>query len=599
MFMENTFNLVNRTQFPHTMGDIKEYFTLPIGTIERKVEIPTNIVDDLELVSLDASNNTGGLYSYLHKPTTEYGVVVSSQWKEFHTSDLEYLRETKKMISGYDTTDVSYMLDCWSIIKGNPSFREKYRYIEWSKYGYLNNYEYILQLISIYSLCSPLISLCMPIIFLLFPFILLKIRGIQVSLTKYVELLYFVFRNHSVGKLLTNFHNVSWNQRIYLIMSVIFYFLQIYQNVTSCVQFHYNLGEIHQHIHNIRTYLQKTTTSMEAHMNHIGDLKTYSAFTSTLRKHHQTLYEYKTKLDDIEEYKWCTREFLYLGYTKKWFYQLYENKDIHDAFMYSFGFLGYLDNLNGIKENIREKRIVQSKFSKKKQTHFNGAYYPPLLKSRTEIVKNTYDLSKNVIITGPNASGKTTILKTTLFNILCCQQIGFGFFKSAILNPYDHIHCYLNIPDTSGRDSLFQAEARRCKDILQSCMNVNKRERHFCIFDELYSGTNPYEAVASAYSFLRYLVKNKRITFMLTTHFTDLCEFLHDCPSIQNMRMEIQQKDDSPTYEFDYKYKLEQGISLIKGGVKVLVDLEYPPELVDDAQHILCEYSKESKNNGK
>ena len=41
-------------------------------------------------------------------------------------------------------------------------------------------------------------------------------------------------------------------------------------------------------------------------------------------------------------------------------------------------------------------------------------------------------------------------------------------------------------------------------------MESGPGERHFCIFDELYSGTNPYEAVASSYSFLDYLTKQRK-----------------------------------------------------------------------------------------
>ena len=68
---------------------------------------------------------------------------------------------------------------------------------------------------------------------------------------------------------------------------------------------------------------------------------------------------------------------------------------------------------------------------------------------------------KWVGLTGTN--GKTTTIKTALINIILSQQIGYGCFESLKLCPYDNIYCYLNIPDTSGRDSLFQAEARRCK----------------------------------------------------------------------------------------------------------------------------------------
>ena len=52
-------------------------------------------------------------------------------------------------------------------------------------------------------------------------------------------------------------------------------------------------------------------------------------------------------------------------------------------------------------------------------------------------------LDKNLIITGPNASGKTTILKTTLINIILTQQMGCGFYSSGNLHPFKYIHCYL------------------------------------------------------------------------------------------------------------------------------------------------------------
>jgi DNA mismatch repair ATPase MutS len=283
----------------------------------------------------------------------------------------------------------------------------------------------------------------------------------------------------------------------------------------------------------------------------------------------------------------------------KCFYQLNCHLQFKETLEYTFGFNGYIDNINGIRKNISLKNIGACKLKNKKSTtKFKNAYFPSLVDENP--VKNSYKLDKNVIITGPNAAGKTTLLKTTIFNIILSQQFGYGFYKTATIEPYDMIHCYINIPDTSARDSLFQAEANRCKNILNGIDTNgidtngidtngptfrNNKKRHFCVFDELYSGTNPYEAISSAYAYLKYLHKYDNVNFVLTTHFLELCRRLEKEEGINNYHMKIETDNDT----FKYTYKMEKGISSIKGGVKVLRDLEYPNEIINIANETLQE----------
>jgi len=168
------------------------------------------------------------------------------------------------------------------------------------------------------------------------------------------------------------------------------------------------------------------------------------------------------------------------------------------------------------------------------------------------------------------------------------QQQGLGPFKSFTFKPYTHFHCYLDIPDTSGRDSLFQAEARRCLDIVHAVTDDSIPDvRHFCIFDEIYSGTNPTEAVASAFAFIKTLSKQKNCSFILTTHFYNLCELASlKKLAISNMQMGFKLEQSGP----DYTYKVKPGISNLKGGIAVLKELDYPISLIEDAKTILKEY---------
>jgi DNA mismatch repair ATPase MutS len=202
-------------------------------------------------------------------------------------------------------------------------------------------------------------------------------------------------------------------------------------------------------------------------------------------------------------------------------------------------------------------------------------YYPPLIDE--DPVVNTVNLDKNMMLSGPNKAGKTTILKSTALNIIFTQQVGCGFYASATLRPYTHLHSYLNIPDTSGRDSLFQAESRRCKDILDRIKEGASGSRHFCIFDELYSGTNPEEATKAGYAFLKYLTGFENVDFMLTTHYVKICKKFLKSERVQNYKMDVQVLENG---EFHYTYQMKKGISKIQGAIRVMKDMEYPEEII-------------------
>jgi DNA mismatch repair ATPase MutS len=144
--------------------------------------------------------------------------------------------------------------------------------------------------------------------------------------------------------------------------------------------------------------------------------------------------------------------------------------------------------------------------------------------------------------------------------------------------PFHYFHCYLNIPDTSGRDSLFQAEARRCKEILNS-INDNADKSHLCVFDELYSGTNPVEAESTTKEFMEYISNKKfRVRTILTTHYVNVCKQLNKNENIKNYHMEIKQINPSDRI---YTYKLKSGISEIKGAINILKQFNYPIEILN------------------
>ena len=554
-------------------------FRLPIQCINN-TKIDEHTINDLEL---QTTKEKESIYNYLLTPKTIYGKECLNEWAKQYTDNIEFLKESKEIYKKYELTDINCELECLNIIHKETSFNIKYNYFEWTIFEFCNNSEWIMLISSIFSILSPIFSLLMPILLLIIPYFFMKFKGLNVNFSDYWNIMLLAIKNNVFIKLF-NSSNVGWRERISLIFSCVMYVFQVYNNIANCIRNHSNVKLIHGYFNQTKIFLDNTIENMNKFSEYIKPYKSYSIFLEEVTYNKNILMKFKNKINEIKDYSWNFKELFGLGYLMKWFYYFKHDKELNRSINYSLGFIGYLDNLNGMKEKLKAKTINFCTFNKKKTVKFNNAYYVPLIDS--EPIKNSYNIKKNIILSGPNASGKTTLLKTTLFNIIVSQQLGLGCYSSANMYPYKKILCYLNIPDTSDRDSLFQAEARRCKNIIDIINESNSNDRYFCIFDELYSGTNPYEAIASAYAFIKYLTDSKKINFMLTTHFIQLCKELEENnKKIINMRMKVSNENE----ELKYTYKVEKSISTIKGGVSVLRELNYPTEIIINTNNFINE----------
>jgi hypothetical protein len=600
------------------INEINEYFKLPIYYNQNKIALNENIIFDLELVeTLDSSNNS--IYKYFfdlndnaskNEPdnnnkcyNNQLSNTLIKQISNYYTTDIDFLKDNQMLLKSFHNNsnyskyspDYNKIVDIWNEIKNDTGFKEKYYYIDWPIWEFLNKSQYFLQFMSIYNMTSPVISLFVPIIILIIPFFIIRLKGLPLTMAEYLEILKVVITHHAIGRLFTQFNSVSLQEKIYLIVSAGFYLFSIYQNILVCIRFHQNMKKIHNYFNEFKIYLNDTINSMNNYYKFSKDLLSHHEFNTILSSNFDTLKEIKDKLEQVSELKYNLKKISEIGHILKTFYEIYDNQIYNSAIMYSLGFNGYIDTIIGLQENIKERKINFVEFVEKsndqdktnkhaneetnKKTNktknvFKNNYYACL--KDVKHVKNTIKLNKNMIISGPNASGKTTVIKSVLINIIVSQQFGCGFYDSAILKPYDNIHCYLNIPDTSGRDSLFQAEARRCKEIID-IINNESDKTHFCAFDELYSGTNPDEATISAIAFMEYIIKNKNVNTILTTHFIKVCKKLKKNKLIENHYMDTIKKDN----RIQYLYELRKGISNIKGGINVLYDMNYPSEIIE------------------
>ena len=558
-------------------------FELPIHYLKDKKELTENIYTDLELLESNDSSNC--LYDYVFENDNIIGKQLLKSWSKYYTTNKDFLKESQELYNNLhiekpnSNEKTKEVFELYTKYLNDDNFKSNFDYIEWKYFEFLNHNTFVLQTLCIYNMSSPALSLVTPIMMLIVPFLILKVQGIPINIKEYSSILEKLIQNDLIGKIM-KLHTMPLNQALYTICSFGFYLFQLYQNVNHCYRFNSNLYLINNTLITIREYNKNTIKDMEYIIKKTENLKTYGEFNDTLLEKMLLLKELNHDLSDIQPYELNPYKLVDIGYVSQLFYRLFQKKELIELMIYSFGFNGYISNILDVKRNIDNSYINKVKFNNK-TIYFKNAYYAPL--KNNKCIKNTYKIKKDMLITGPNAAGKTTLLKATLFNLILSQQIGYGFFEKGNICIHDYFHCYLNIPDTSGRDSLFQAEARRCKDILDIIEN-NREYKHFCIFDELYSGTNPYEAVASAYSYLLYIIENnKNFRFMITTHYLDLCKKLKE--KINNRHMEVIKKGDN----FEYTYLVKNGTSSVKGGLKVLKDLKYPEQITSEAENILNE----------
>jgi hypothetical protein len=537
--------------------DVSE-FKLPIEYTDHK-RVSSIVQSDLEM------SGPSPLYRHLFDQS-----LLMEKWSSFYTTDVAFLKDSQKMIHKCKVVPYKDAVfhETFRSFCEEPHFIDRYQYIGFKPMIHMNKSPSFLHCLGMYNLSTPIFSLLSPLLILVMPFVILKMKGIEVTIDQYVEHLKSTMKTTSLYKLFGGFDTVSMQDKTTALISLFIYFLQIYTNITSCMTYYKNISSIYTFIKDCKEHLENTVEVADTLQLRIARYSTYRPF------HHKNeieLEKMRQMIRHLNEIRPTTSIFYKLtqiGTLMNLYYEFFMRDDYRNTLLYSFHLNQYIRDIHTLRQKTKTHDIQPCKFGK--HTIFKEMYYLPLLKEKN--VKNTLDLQRNLILSGPNASGKTTVLKSMMINTLLCQQFGLGCFSKATICCYDFFHSYLNIPDTSGRDSLFQAEARRCKDILD-CVLLHKEKHHLCIFDEIYSGTNPIDAVSCAKMYLTLLNEHKSsIDYLITTHFIELCKHFVGSDLAANVKMDVLQTEEKITF----LYRILEGYSIVHGGKYILKEMDYP-----------------------
>jgi len=209
-----------------------------------------------------------------------------------------------------------------------------------------------------------------------------------------------------------------------------------------------------------------------------------------------------------------------------------------------------------------------------------------------DVVLNTTD-QQIIMITGPNMSGKSALLRQTALIVLMAQMGSFVPASSARIGVVDKVFTRVGASDNiSGGESTFMVEMNETASILN-----NLSEHSLVLLDEIGRGTSTYDGISIAWAIAEYLHEfpKAHAKTLFATHYHELNEMTQRFARIKNYNVSVKEVGK----RILFLRKLEPGGSEHSFGIHVARMAGMPPSLIDRASQMLRELEQRAGSGGK
>lgn len=187
-------------------------------------------------------------------------------------------------------------------------------------------------------------------------------------------------------------------------------------------------------------------------------------------------------------------------------------------------------------------------------------------------VKNNFVLMNRAIITGANASGKSTFMKAIAINCILAQSIDTCIAAKMVLQPMQVITCMALRDDVLTGESYYFREAKCLKRMLDLIVNESSV---LIVVDEILKGTNTKERIAASKAILEY-IGNSKCLALVATHDNELTE--SNLYEDYHFSSRVQEKD------IVFDYRIYEGTNEKSNAIALLSYLGYPNTIVERAK---------------
>ncbi|MDE6265918.1 MAG: DNA mismatch repair protein MutS [Muribaculaceae bacterium] len=210
-------------------------------------------------------------------------------------------------------------------------------------------------------------------------------------------------------------------------------------------------------------------------------------------------------------------------------------------------------------------------------------------------IANTVDLDNEktqvMMITGPNMSGKSALLRSVALNVLMAQIGCFVAADAARIGVVDKIFTRVGASDNlSQGESTFMVEMTEAASILN-----NMSQRSLILFDELGRGTSTYDGISIAWSIVEHIHNygNMHPKTLFATHYHELNEMEKTNPRVVNFNVSVKEIDGKVVF----MRKLARGGSEHSFGIHVAKLAGMPRSIVNRANQVLRQMEKTNAGN--
>lgn len=257
--------------------------------------------------------------------------------------------------------------------------------------------------------------------------------------------------------------------------------------------------------------------------------------------------------------------------------------------------IAYLDSIRALGEVADELNFNRPQVNETSLLRIKHGRHPVIEKLLNgKFVANDSALGGNgapqiALITGPNASGKSTYLRQIALIILLAQIGSFVPADEALIGICDRIFTRIGLYDKIGEgESTFMTEMIETAEILHHATG-----RSLILLDELGRGTSTFDGLAVAQAVLEFVHNHPKLQSrtLFATHYHELAELEGILPRLENLHFQIEENSG----ELNFKYKLAKGTALKSYGVYAAKLAGLPNPVIRRAEILLQNY--ESRNN--